>query len=182
MQLFPSPNQRLLSSLLLAIGWLATLALPSCHALSKAERTACQASPEALCKGVVAAYKAHDLKAFTDLAISFKEIKTMMASVKVPYTAKREAIDQLSSQKFTRHIQDSLHTVLSQSTVVWEKAEFEHYTPSRNPVEIATGYHYLLGKLHLRVGEQRYSQAITIIEVGKGQFFIGDFATFLLEE
>jgi hypothetical protein len=138
-----------------------------------------QQSPEALCKGIVKTYQTNDSKAFLDLAISHKDLKELMQSVDVPAAAKRET--QLSAGEYARKITDSLATILAVSTVDWPQASFEKWQPSRNPVEIATGYHMLLGKLWITAGDKRYSQSITIVEIGKGRYFMGDFSPFTSE-
>lgn len=162
----------------IVLGFLALCGGWGCHSLSKAERAMCQQSPQALCTGVVKAYKTQDVKAFSDLSISYQQVKDMMEKVKVPSTAKRESITKLGAGGYADMIQDSLQTVLKASAIDWPKASFEKFEATRNPVEIATGYKMLLGKLHLQVGEQRYIQPVTVIEVGKGQFFMGDFGPF----
>jgi hypothetical protein len=166
--------------------WLLAIAVLSglwgCHSLSKAEREMCQQSKEALCTGVVKTYKTHDLKAFTDLAISRKELGAMMNGVKLPSTAKREPINNLSAGEFAKIAQDSLDKVLNQTDINWTKASFDKFLPTRNPVEIAEGYKMILGKLYIKEGEKLYSQAITIVEIGKGRFLMGDFSAILVEE
>jgi hypothetical protein len=155
------------------------LGAAGCHALSKAEREMYQQSPEALCKGVVKTYQARDAKAFLDLAISHRDLKELMASVKVPESARREA--KLSTGEYERKITDSLATILATGDVDWPQAAFEMWQPTRNPVEIAPGYHMLLGRLFIVAGDRHWSQSITIVEIGKGRYFMGDFSPFKFE-
>lgn len=169
-----------LVGIVLAVG--IALGVWGCHTLSKAEREMCQQSKEALCTGVVKAYKSHDLNAFTDLAISRKELGAIMDGVKLPSTAKREPINKLSAAEFEKLAQDSLDKVLTQSGINWSKASFEKFLPTRNPVEIAEGYQMILGKLYIREGDKLYSQAITVVEIGKERFKMGDFSPILPEK
>ncbi|MEY3443160.1 MAG: hypothetical protein RLZZ519_1441 [Bacteroidota bacterium] len=136
----------------------------------------CQQSPQALCTGVVKAYKAQNLDAFCDLAVGYADLKDMMNKVKVPATAKRESLSKLGASGYRNMVQDSLQTVLNQTKIDWPKVVFEKFEPTRNPVEIATGYKMLLGKLHMTLGEQHLVQAITIVEAGKSEYFMGDFS------
>lgn len=152
------------------------LAGTGCHALSKAEREMCQQSPQALCTGVVKAYKAQDLDAFCDLAVGYADLKDMMSKVKVPASAKRESLSKMGANGYKKMVQDSLQTILKTSPIEWPKASFEKFEPSRNPVEIATGYKMLLGKMHIQQGELHFVQAITIVEAGKNKYFMGDFS------
>ena len=133
-------------------------------------------APQALCTGVVKAYKAQDLDAFCDLAVGYADLKDMMSKVKVPASAKRESLSKMGANGYKKMVQDSLQTILKTSPIEWPKASFEKFEPSRNPVEIATGYKMLLGKMHIQQGELHFVQAITIVEAGKNKYFMGDFS------
>jgi hypothetical protein len=147
-----------------------------CHSLSNAEREMCQQSPQALCTGVVKAYKEQNLAAFGELSISYKQLKDMMSKVQVPASAKRESLSKLGAGGYQKMVQDSLQTILHQADIEWSKVNFEKFEPSRNPIEIATGYKMLLGKIYMKLGEMHYTQPITIVEAGKGKYFMGDFS------
>ena len=166
--------------LLLCIG---SMLLGGCHALSKGERKMSQQSPEALCTAIVKCYKSQDLKAFLDLAVSFRELKDLMKNADLPAAAKRESINKLGAHGYATLIQDSLSNVLKSSGLPLEKIKFEKFLPSRNPVETAKGYHMILGKMQLSAGgSERYVQPITIVEIGQGRFLAGDFSPILPEK
>lgn len=161
----------------LGVWMIATLLLLGigCHALSKAEREMLQQSPEALCKGIVKTYNAKDLDAFTDLCLPYSDLKTMLSTADLPATAKRESISKMG---YTKSIQDSLSHVLVEDSLQWGGASFEQFLATRKLVEVAPGYKMHLGNLILSQGGRKWTQQITLVEVGKGRYFMGGFSPF----
>lgn len=149
-----------------------------CHALSKAEREMLQQSPEALCKGVIKTYNSQDLKAFIDLCLPYSDLKQMMQTADLPATAKRESLSKIGAGGYTKSIQDSLSHVLVQDSLQWGGASFEQFLATRKPVEVAPGYKMHLGNLILSQGGRKWTQQITLVEVGKGRYFMGGFSPF----
>jgi hypothetical protein len=149
------------------------LAFASCKSLSTTEVAAARVSQDALCKAVVASYRSQDLDAFSQLALSAKQLKDMMSKVKVPESAKRQTI--MGKHALETYVQDSLHHVLAGADLDWTKVEFVRFAPERKPIEIAPGYKYCLGKMVLQAGDRRLLQPLTIVEADGGKFFVGDF-------
>lgn len=168
--------------------WAATicllLILPSlfggCKSLSAAELDTARKSPESLSAAILEAYRAQDLKAFTQLAMSPSEIKKMMAEIVLPESARREAIH--SKTKFVQQIQDSLQHVLTAIAIDWSTANTGHFIPARKPVEIAPGYKICMGTLSFKSLDRFVSQPLTLVEASGGKFFVGDFGPFVVED
>jgi hypothetical protein len=125
---------------------------------------------------VVASYRAHDLQAFAELAMSPTQIKKMMAKVQVPEGARREGIK--NKQAFVEHMQDSLNTVLRFPEFEWASAEFDKFVQARKPVEIAVGYTLSLGQLRIKSGTKTIAQPFALVTTIDGNFYVGDFGPF----
>jgi hypothetical protein len=166
-----TPLLPLLIALILPI-----LSITACQKISKSELNTAHATEDALCKAVVDCYRGQNLKVFSQLALSPKQIERLMATVKLPESARQEEIKH--KKDFTLHIQDSLSTVLRLAEVDWQQAQYEKFVPLRKPIIIADGYKMTLGKLRIVAGDIHLDQPFTIVELNDGKYYVGDFGPF----